>query len=153
MALLLQRVPDARRSRVPLFPAVAFPYVALMLGTAAAALLALYNAVALRRAKPVVAAAVLGVLGWLGFGLLTGLVFSQGLHDRSLALLPARLLSVGLGALLAWSQWAYVRGHDFLDGADISLVRVVVVAFAAVMLLSLRHLLLLQGLWQILLLR
>jgi hypothetical protein len=149
--LLLQRVPDARRAAWPLLPPVFLPYVALMLGPAVAALAALYNALALRRPRIALIAVALGIVGWVGFGVLFALVVSGGVRSPLLALLPARLLNIGLGVLLAWSQWAHVRGHDFLNGRTVVLLHAVLVAFLAVLVIPTRPQLVLEGLWMILL--
>jgi hypothetical protein len=60
-------------------------------------------------------------------------------------------LNVGLGVLLAWSQWSHVRGHAFLGGRAVALLHVVVVAFLVFLALPGRPLLVLQGLWGLLL--
>lgn len=149
--LLLQRVPDARRAPLPLVPPVLLPYVALMLGIAVAGLLALFNSLALRRAKPAVVAVVVGVAGWLGFGLLFAVLVAGGLDNIPLALLPVRLLNIGLGAVLAWSQWSHVRGHTFLDGRTVVLLHAVLAAFVLVLVMPVRLRLVLEGLWPVLL--
>lgn len=149
--LLLQRVPDARQSAWPLFPAVVLPYLALMLGAAAASLAALYNAVALRRVRPALVALAVGTVGWAGFGAFVLLAYSGGVRDPALVVLPARVANIGLGVLLAWSQWAHLRGHDFLGGRTVPTIYVVVAAFAAVVVVPLRPLLVLEGLWILLL--
>jgi hypothetical protein len=149
--MLLGGVSDARRAPWPLLPPVLFPYVALMLGAAVAAVLALYNALALRRPRPAVVALVVGALGWAGFGFLFAMLVGGGLKNGALALLPARLLNVGLGVLLAWSQWSYVRGHRFLDGRTVPLLHGVLAAFVATLVIPLRPRLVLEGLWVILL--
>ena len=149
--LLLQRVPDARRARAPLLPAIFLPYVALMLGSGVAAACALYNAIALRRMRLVVWAVVLGVLGWVGFNLVIGIVIRLGLSNVVLAVLPARLVNLGLGALLAWTQWAHVRGHTFLAGRTVPLLHAVLAAFALVLVLPVPAKLVLEGLWVLLL--
>jgi hypothetical protein len=149
--LLLQRVPDARRAPLPLFPPVLLPYVALMLGVAVAGLLALYNSLALRRARPAMVAVAVGVVGWLGFGSLFSMLWAAGLHNALLALLFARLLNVGLGAALAWSQWSHVRGHTFLDGRTVVLLHAVLAAFVLVLVMPFKLRLALEGLWPVLL--
>jgi hypothetical protein len=149
--LLLQRVPDARRSSVPVFSPVFFPYVALILGLPVAAACAFYNAVALRRWPLALAAVTIGVLGWVGFGLVCVLAVHAGLENFLLALLPARLLNVGLGVVLAWSQWAHARGHGFLGGSTIPLLPAVLVAFVIRLVLPAQPLLVLEGLWLLLL--
>jgi len=148
--LLLQRVPDGRRASLPLLSPVFFPYAALMLGPAVAGACALYNAVALRRGGLAVVAVVLGLLGWVGFGFVVAAAVAGGLENGLLALLPARLLNVGFGTLLAWSQWGHVRGHQFLDGKAVPLLHAVLVAFAAIFIIPLRARLLLEGLWPLL---
>lgn len=151
--LLLQRVPNGRRAPVRLFTAVFLPYASLMLGPAVAAACALYNALALRRVRPAVVAVFLGLAGWVGFGFFLEVVVSAGLKTPSLALLPGRLMNIGVGVLLAWSQWAYVRGHRFLDGRVVGLLPSVMVAFAIFVFLPRVPGLLLQGAWQVLFLR
>jgi hypothetical protein len=123
-----------------------------MLGVGLASLLALSNALAVRRARPALVALLVGVVGWIGFGVVFVLLVSRGgLRDFSLAVLPARLFNVGLGTLLAWSQWSYVRGHEFLDGRTIPLLHAVLVAFVALFILPGRVQLVLEGLWVLLL--
>jgi hypothetical protein len=151
--LLLQRVPDARRAPWPLLPPVLFPYLALMLGSAVAALAALYNAIGLRRPRLALVALAVGAVGWVGFGLLFAVVVSAGVGNPALALLCARLLNVGLGTLLAWSQWAHARGHEFLNGRTVVLLHAVLAAFIAVLVIPRRPQLVLEGLWMILLRR
>jgi hypothetical protein len=146
--LLLQRVPDARKATWPVLPPVLLPYVALMLGVAVASLLASYNAVALRRMRLAFVALAIGAVGWLGFGFAVAAL--GGLEHGLLALLPARLVNVGLGALLAWTQWPHVRGHEFLGGRTMVLLHLVVVAFAAVLIIPIRPRLVLEGLWLLL---
>jgi hypothetical protein len=149
--LLLQRVPDARRARLRLFPPVLLPYVALMLGAAAAGLLALYNSLALRRARPAMVAVAVGLVGWAGFGVVFAMLVAAGLRDARLALLPVRLINVGLGVVLAWSQWSHVRGHTFLDGRTVVLLHAVLAAFVLVLAMPVRLRLVLEGLWPVLL--
>ncbi len=151
LPLLLQRVPDARRAPLRLFPPVLLPYVALMLGVAVAGVLALYNSLALRRARPAIVAVAVGVVGWLGFGFLFAMLVAAGLHNVLLALLPVRLVNVGLGAVLAWSQWSHVRGHTFLEGRTVVLLHAVLAAFVLVLLMPVRLRLVLEGLWLVLL--
>jgi hypothetical protein len=149
--LLLRRVPDARRATWPLLPAVFLPYVALMLGAGAAAGAALYNAVALRRARLASIALAVGLVGWVGFGVTVLLAMRGGIRNPALVILPATLANVALGALLAWSQWAHVRGHEFLDGRTVPLLHAVLATFAAALLLPRRAQLVLEGLWPLLL--
>jgi hypothetical protein len=148
---LLQGVPDARRAGAPLLPAVFLPYAALMMGAGVSGLLALYNAVALRRWRLASLTLVVALVGWVGFGLVFALVVGGGTKNVVLALLPARLLNVGLGAVLAWSQWAHVRGHEFLDGRTVPLLHAVLGTFAAAVLMPTRLRLVLEGLWVMLL--
>jgi hypothetical protein len=143
-------VPDARRGAVPLLEPVLLGYVALMLGTAAAALLALYNAVALRRWGLALVALAIGAVGWAGFGGVALVMASAGVEEPALLLLAARVLSVGFGVLLAWSQWEAARGHGFLDGKAVPLLPSILAGFALTLMLPWRTQLLLQGLWPLL---
>jgi hypothetical protein len=122
-----------------------------MLGSGVASLLALYNAMALRRAGLALVALAVGAAGWAGFGFLVVTTVSAGLKNVALALLLARIVNVGLGALLGWSQWAHVRGHEFLGGRTVVLLHGVLVAIAAVLLIPSRPRLVLEGLWVLLL--
>lgn len=149
--LLLQRVPDARRARWPLLPAIFLPYLALMLGAGAAAAAALYNAVALRRTRLGLIALAVGLVGWAGVSFVVVLAIRGGLRNPGLVVLPATLVNVALGALLAWSQWAHLRGHEFLDGRTVPLLNAVLVTFAAALLIPRRLQLVLEGLWPLLL--
>jgi hypothetical protein len=149
--LLLQRVPDARRAPWPLLPAVFLPYVALMLGAGAAAAAALYNAVALRRARLGLIALAVGLAGWAGFGFVALPAIRGGIRSPGLVILPATLVNVALGALLAWSQWAHLRGHEFLEGRTVPLLSAVLATFAAALLIPRRVQLVLEGLWPLLL--
>ena len=149
--LLLQRVPDARRARWPLLPAVFLPYLALLLGAGAAAGAALYNAAALRLTRLGLVALAVGLVGWAGVAFAVLLAIRGGIRDPALVVLPATLVNVALGALLAWSQWAHLRGHEFLDGRTVPLLNAVLVTFAAALLIPRRLQLVLEGLWPLLL--
>lgn len=151
--LLLRRVPDARRAPWPLLPPVFLPYLALMLGAGPAALAALYNAIGLRRPRLALTALIVGLVGGASFAVMAALAVRGGIENPALALLPARLVNVGLGAALAWSQWAHLRGHEFLDGRTVPLLHAVLLTLAAVLLIPSRAQLALEGLWPLLLLR
>jgi hypothetical protein len=149
--LLLQRVPDARRASWPLLPAAFLPYVALMLGAGAAAGAALYNAVALRRVRLGSIALAVGLVGWAGLSFVVLLAIRGGIRNPALVILPATLANAALGALLAWSQWAHLRGHEFLEGRTVPLLNAVLLTFAAALLIPRRVQLVLEGLWPLLL--
>jgi len=146
---LLSRVPDARRSRLPLFPAAYFPYAALMIGAAPAAVCALWNAAGVRRWRPAIAALLLGAASWAGFGVVVGLGM-HGTRNLALVVIGARLVNLGFGLLLARTQWAYVRGHRFLGGAAVPLLQAVLATLVLALVLPTSTLLALWGLWQVL---
>jgi hypothetical protein len=148
---LLARVPDARRSRWPLFPAAFFPYAALMIGAAPAAACALWNAAGVRRWRPALAALLLGASGWVGVGIVAGLVLRSGVRNVALAVIVARLFGLGCGLLLARSQWAYVRGHSFLGGRAVPLLGAVLAALVLALAVPMHALLALWGIWEVLL--
>ena len=127
---VLARMPDGRRGRLPLFGPVLLGYLALFLGAPLAAACAGYNALVLRRARPLLAALAVGTFGWFAFGFLIQLLWSRGARNFALLLLAGRLLNAALGCLLAWSQWAYFRGHRFLDGREVPLLPAVLCAMA-----------------------
>lgn len=131
---VLARVPDGRRGTMPLFSPVLLGYLALFLGAPLAAACAGYNALVLRRARPLLAALAVGTLGWFAFGWLLNLLWSRGARNFALLLLAGRLLHLALGCLLAWSQWAHFRGHRFLDGREVPLLPAVLCAMALTVL-------------------
>jgi hypothetical protein len=126
---LLTRVPDARRARFPLFDPVLLAYLSLILGPIAC-LLGCVNALALRRPRLALTALGLGLFGWLGFGVVATLLLERGMRNVALVIVLARLCHVSAGALLAWSQWAHLRGHQFLDGRVVHTLGGVLVATA-----------------------
>jgi hypothetical protein len=146
----LSRVPDARRSRLPLFEPAFLPYAALMIGAAPAAVVALWNAVGVRRWRPAALALVCGVAGWVGFGIIIQLLLGAGWRSLSLAIIVARLANLGFGLLLARSQWAYARGHRFLGGRAVPLLPAVVVTLVVTLVLPSTALLATWGAWQLL---
>jgi hypothetical protein len=148
--LRLARVPDARRSRWPVFDPAFLPYAALMIGAAPAALLATWNAAGMRRAWPALAALLLGVASWIGFGSIVAVTFAGGLKNAALVVILARLANLGFGLLLAWMQWDHVRGHRFLKGGVVPLLPAVLATLALTLLLPWKVLLVLWGLWQLL---
>jgi hypothetical protein len=145
-APVLARVPDARRGPFPLFDPVLLAYLSLVLGAPLACLAGLVNALALRRLRPAIVALVLGVVGWVGFGAIAEGLYDGGLRNLQLIVLGARVFHIAVGAALAWSQWAHVRGHRFLDGRTIPTLGGVVVATAALFLVPGRALFWLWGL-------
>ncbi len=147
---VLGRTPDAVRAPAPLFPAYALVYVALMAGSAAAGIAALYNAVLLRRARLAAAAIVLSAAGWLGFGAAVQAAVSVGVKNVGLWLVCGRLASILVGSLLCWSQVAHVRGHQFLEGRVVPLLPVVLAMVGLVLVVPFRALLVMEGLWQLL---
>jgi hypothetical protein len=146
----LDRLPDARRGAVPILDPVLLGYVALMLGSAVAGLLALYNAVVLRRPRLALIAVGTGAAGWVAFGAAAVAMIAAGLDQAAPLLLVARLLSLGFGILLAWSQWASARGHRFLAGPVVALLPSLLVALALTFVLPWRTQLLMQGFWLLL---
>lgn len=147
---VLGRVPDARKSPVPLFPPAVLGYLGLMLGAGVAGALALWNSLALRRPMAALVALVLGLFGWAGFGVVILATASSGVTNVAVVLLLARLFSLAIGILLAWHQMAYVRGHSFLDGKTVPLLPCILIGLAVSLLLSRRLMLLLLGCWPLL---
>ena len=145
-APVLARVPDARRGPFPLFDPVLLAYLSLVLGAPLACLAGLVNAVALRRTRLALIALGLGVAGWLGFGAISEGLYDGGVRNLPLIFLAARVFHIAVGATLAWSQWAHVRGHRFLDGRTLPTLGGVVVATVAQFLIPLKGLLWLWGL-------
>jgi hypothetical protein len=142
---VLSRVPDGRRANAPLFDPLFFGYAALMLGAFPASLAALYNAAALRRWKTAALAVLIGIGGWVGFGLVLGALFLAGVKNAALAVFAGRVFSIALGALLAYTQWGHVRGHRILGGRRVPLLYAVLGALALQLVLPRRVILLLIG--------
>lgn len=119
---LLTSEPDARRGATRLFDPFVFPYVALTLGVLATSLLALYNAVLLRRGRQIAAALAAALLGWPAF-ILVAFAFGNttGLQPAAIFLVT-RLIHVVFGFLLYRTQRGSLRGHTFLDGLVIPLL-------------------------------
>jgi hypothetical protein len=143
---VLARVPDARRGPFPLFDPVLLAYLSLVMGAPLACLAGLVNAIALRRVRLAAIALVLGVVGWLGFGLIAEGLYGRGLRNFPLIFLAARVFHIAVGAALAWSQWAHLRGHRFLDGRTIPTLGGVIVATTAQFLIPIKGLLWMWGL-------
>jgi hypothetical protein len=147
---VLGRVPDARKSPVPLFPPAVLGYLGLMLGAGVAGALALWNSLAVRRPGAALVALVLGLFGWAGFGVVMLATASSGVKNIALLLLLARVFSLAIGILLAWHQMAYVRGHSFLDGKTVPLLPCILTGFVVSLLLPGRVMLILLGCWPLL---
>lgn len=142
----LLKMPDGRRAAMPLFNPVIIGYVSLMLGSLAGAALAVYNAIALRRARPLVRAVFLGGLGWLGFLIVVSALWHAGLKNPNLAILAGRLFHLVVGILLGAGQVPYVRGHAILGGGEVPFLPAFLGAFALTFVLPPRIQLLLLGL-------
>ncbi|MGH9884676.1 MAG: hypothetical protein ACREBE_04060 [bacterium] len=147
---VLGRVPDARRAPIPLFPPAVLGYLALMLGAGVAGTLALWNALALRRAGVALVSLALGLVGWAGYGAVIVATASSGVKNVAVLLLLARVFSLAIGIVLAWHQTAQVRGHSFLDGRTVPLLPCIVAGLVLSLLLPWRVLLVLMGYWPLL---
>jgi hypothetical protein len=143
----LARVPDARRAPFPLCDPVLLAYLSLVLGAPLASVAGFVNAAALRRLPLALTALALGTAGWFGFGALANGLYEGGLRNVPLVILIARVFHIAVGALLAWTQWAHVRGHRFLDGRTVSTLGGVVLATVLALSLPPRVLLRMWGLW------
>lgn len=138
MTLATGHVPDGRVAPIPMVPAVAYIYLALMVGIVPTSGLLVVMALALRRP-------VLGFGGLLvgGVGFLAPLVpvvtlnIVGGDMQASLpfSMFAMRLMAVGLGYALYRFARPYVRGHLFLGGQQIGLMMLIGPAIAAVFLL------------------
>lgn len=127
----LARVPDARRGAFRLFDPVLLAYLALILGGSLAGLLGVVNGVALRRPRLALTALGLAVASWLGFWVTVEGLSRAGVSSAQALVLAGRLVHMAAGGALAWSQWAHLRGHQFLDGRVVSTLGGVVMATAA----------------------
>ena len=142
----LARVPDARKAPFPLLDPVLLAYLSLVLGAPVACLAGLVNAVALRRPRLALIALALALVGWFGFWAVAEGAYRGGLRNLPLVILLARVFHIAIGALLAWSQWAHLRGHQFLDGRTVSTLAGVVFATIAHLAMPTKAVLWLWGL-------
>jgi hypothetical protein len=142
----LARVPDARKAPFPLLDPVLLAYLSLVMGAPLCCLAGFVNGIALRRARLALLALGLGVVGWFGFWAVAEGAYRGGLRELPLVILAARAFHIAIGALLAWSQWAHLRGHQFLDGRTVPTLGGVVIATAAALALPTKTLLWLWGL-------
>ncbi|MCO4769464.1 MAG: hypothetical protein KDA24_05490 [Deltaproteobacteria bacterium] len=133
---LLTKEPDARLGAFPQLPAVAYIYLALLIGIVPTAAAAVVFALSLRRVG--LAAATLAV-GLVGFVTPLAPFYAAQMMgaEPSSALLffGGRLLSVALGFALYKLMNSHVRGHEHLEGAEIPLMWAIMPAFAALLLL------------------
>jgi hypothetical protein len=119
---LLKRYPDARRAKVPLLDPILFPYLALMFGAPATAIVSLWNALALRRWGLALQSLLYGALGWLAFVLT--LVAVAGTLDLTpvIALIVGRVVYFVFGGLLYLRHRSYARGHAYLAGTVVGIM-------------------------------
>ncbi|MBX2797470.1 MAG: hypothetical protein KTR31_07380 [Myxococcales bacterium] len=128
----LSRVPDGRRSPIPLVPSEGFIYTALMVGIVPVAVVACGQAVLLRRLGAALGALAIGMVGFVSPLVLLTVVLAAGLPTDNLpvVVLVVRLVSVALGVMLHRILQPHVRGHRLLEGPMISLAYVILPAFA-----------------------
>ncbi|HKR64065.1 MAG TPA: hypothetical protein VJZ00_10060 [Thermoanaerobaculia bacterium] len=141
LAPLLRRYPDARRANAPLLPPVLLPYIALMFGSAAAALIGVYNAIVLRRAGLAVRAVLIGIVGWLAF---YAIIANAGTHIQMFAVI-GRLVHFLCGGWMYLTQRPHYAGSQFLGGRALPLVQSYVIAFVLYIMTPSKLLLLMLG--------
>ncbi len=117
----LGRFPDARRATLRLLEPSLLPYVALMFGSALAALLACFNALALRRFGSAAASLAVGLIGWASFGVVVTAGARMHIGHIALALLVGRAVHFLLGSVLYFMQRPHLLGHAFLGGRMVPL--------------------------------
>jgi hypothetical protein len=124
---LLRRVPDARRSPLPVFDPGALAYGALALGIGVAGLMAAWNAVGLRRWGLALAGFATAIATyWLTIEQLL-LIAALGVDSVHVKLAFGHIMHVGGGVLLALMHVQYVRGHALLGGTTLPTPRVLLV--------------------------
>jgi len=146
---LLKTYPDARRGHVALIEPALLGYSALILGPAASGGLAIWNALSLGRMGLAFLSLLAGVVGWGVCGLIP-ILLAGHLHNLGLVLLVARVWNVGIGTLLAWSQWRAAAGHHFLSGKMVPLLPGILLAVALSLTLPRRIALIVEGFWPVL---
>lgn len=129
---LLQRYPDARAARVALVEPLLLPYVALMFGSSAAAVVAAYNSVAVGRRGRAVLSIAIGIAGWLAFAAVVIVAESHPWWNVQLAILAGRTIHFLLGGVLFFQQRRIAHGHAFLGGRMAPLRASYVLAFVLV---------------------
>jgi len=142
---VLQRYPDARRAPIRLFSAVTLVYTSFILGPGIGAVVALYNAVCLRRFSNAVSSVLLGLAGWATFVFVAVVAQRIELNSAPAIFLTSRALHFGVGGLLALSQANYLRGHSHLGGDEVPLLPTCLVAFAITLIAPWRLMLILWG--------
>lgn len=133
---LLAQVPDGVRAPFPVLPAMAYVYLALLVGIVPTALAGLVFLGAAQSGRGVLASLAVGAAGFVvPFGVLLAFSpFVQGAEALGPALLAMRILAVGLGFLLYRVAKPVVRGHQLLDGGELPLLWVIGPAFALLFL-------------------
>ena len=118
---LLERYPDARRGFAPLLEPVLLPYLALMFGTLAASVFAVYNAVMLKRFGLAMRSILVGALGWISFQFVLALVVNV-FDNASVGVIVGRFVHFALGGALYAIHRPHFRGHQFLNGRTVPLL-------------------------------
>lgn len=140
----LQRYPDGRRAFAPQLPALLFPYVAMMFGSAVAGLAAFYNAIVLRRFGLAFLTLFLGFAAWFAC---VAAVFSA--KEAGVGAVPlligARVLHFLVGCAFYFLMRPHLSGSAFLGGRTAPVRASYIVALVIGWYLPLRLLLLLLG--------
>jgi hypothetical protein len=123
---LLRRYPDARRAKAPLLQPALLPYLALLFGSSVAALVAVYNALMLRRPALALRSLLIGVAGWVSFFLIIASANANA-HVRVVMIL-GRALHFAFGGVLYAMHRRHFTGSQFLDGPALPLVKSYVAA-------------------------
>jgi hypothetical protein len=121
---LLRRYPDARRAKAPLLPPALLPYLALLFGSSVAALVAVYNALMLRRPALALRSLLIGVGGWVSFFLI--ITFANA--NVRVVMILGRALHFAFGGVLYAMHRRHFTGSQFLDGPALPLVKSYVAA-------------------------
>lgn len=114
----LSRYPDARRASVPLAGPFLVAVLSLAFGAGPGALLAIYNAVAIRRWGRAVAAGLLGLVASVSF-LLALAALHTAEAPTNVGFLVGRAVHAVFGILLVATQLRPVLGHFRLRGPEI----------------------------------
>jgi hypothetical protein len=138
----LRRYPDGRRAAAPQLEPLLLPYIALMFGSAVAALFAAYNAVVIRRFGLAVLSLLLGISGWIACVLMAAAASEKNVV---FTLLGVRVLHFLAGGLLFFMQRPYVHGSAFLHGRIAPVRASYLAALAAAWFMPVRLLLILLG--------
>jgi hypothetical protein len=141
----LRRYPDARRAFATQIDPLLLPYVSIMFGSAAAGLIACYNAIVMRRFGQALLALLTGIIGWVACVLMVSAANDANVENVGFVLIGVRVLHFAVGGLLFFMQRPHVHGSVFLGGRLTPIAITYAAAFVLAVMMPVRVLLILLG--------